>query len=253
MPHHPAPAVTAGAWARTPLPRPRARLRLLCLHPAGAGPTLYRSWPAALPADVELVAVQLPGRESRLAEAPLTDYREAVTALHTALRPYLDEPYALFGHSMGALLAYGLARAAVRPPLRLFVSGAAGPGSEQEKPGRANWSEAELVAELRENGGTPEAVLAEPELLDLILPTLRADYAICDSFDSHAGPAGPLLDCPVTVLGGLADTVSAADLRRWAATTTGPTTCHTYAGGHFFLTGDSAPAVLATLAAALVG
>ncbi|MFG2846316.1 thioesterase II family protein [Kitasatospora sp. NPDC048296] len=257
MPPFPAATAPADTWTRTPLPRPAARLRLFCFHPAGAGPSLFRAWPAALPEDVELVAVQLPGRETRLAEPCLTTYQDAVTRLHAALKPRLDLPYVLFGHSMGALLAYGVARAALRhgdhPPARLLVSGAAGPGSGPTKPGRTRWSDEELVASLREMGGTPEAVLADRELLGLVLPTLRADYAVCDSFDETAGPAGTPLTCPVTVFGGLDDTVTPAELRRWAAVTTGPTSLHTFPGGHFFLTEESAASVLATISAELSG
>ncbi|MBC3841446.1 thioesterase [Streptacidiphilus sp. 4-A2] len=127
---------------------------------------MFRGWPAALPADIEVLTVQLPGREVRIAETPLTDYREAVTRCFTALRPLLDRPYALFGHSMGALLAYGVAVTARRmyapSPQRLLVSGCAGPGSRPDRPARGQWSDAELVEDLRELGGTPEGCSPTP-------------------------------------------------------------------------------------------
>ncbi|WP_280720019.1 alpha/beta fold hydrolase [Kitasatospora sp. MAP5-34] len=237
---------------RIPVPRPAARLRLLCFHPAGGGPRMYRDWASELPEDIEVLAVQLPGRETRIGEPCLTDYERAVQQLHAALRRYLDCPYALFGHSMGALLAYGVAVAAAqhgdRAPERLLVSGCAGPGIPHPKAGRPGWSDQELVADLRSMGGTPEEVLANPELLSLILPTLRADFALCDTFRR---PAGPLLDCPLTVLGGLQDIVTPEGLRHWAGTTSAGTSVHTYPGGHFFLTEESAASVLATVSAAL--
>ncbi|GAA2151376.1 hypothetical protein GCM10009760_46700 [Kitasatospora kazusensis] len=255
MPPHTASTTArprSAAWVRTPVERPAARLRLICFHPAGGGPGMYREWAARLPADVEVLAVQLPGRETRIAEPCLTDYQDAVAQLHTALRPHLDRPYVLFGHSMGALLAYGVAMAAARhgdrAPGRLLLSGCGGPGVPHAKPGRSGWSDRELVADLRSMGGTPEEVLADPEILSLVLPTLRADFALCDTFRR---PDGPLLDCPVTVFGGEQDTVTPEGLHHWAGTTSASTTVHTYPGGHFFLTEESAPAVLATVTAEL--
>jgi surfactin synthase thioesterase subunit len=251
MSRHATPLGTNSRWLKTFTPRPDARLRLICFHPAGAGPNFYRSWAVLLSQDIEVCVVHLPGRESRFVEDPLTDYPTAVADLYAALRPVLDRPYALFGHSMGALLAHGVATTAARlgapAPARLLLSGAGGPGCEPSKAGRGGWTDDELVADLREMGGTPEGVLADPELLGLILPVLRADYALCDSF--HAGPpAGPTLTCPLTLLSGENDHYSPADVALWAPTTTGPTTQHLYAGGHFFLAHESAEAVLATVA-----
>ncbi len=209
---------------------------------------MYRGWPAGLPADVEVVAVQLPGRETAIGRPCLSDYREAVEQLSAALRPGFDRPYALFGHSMGALLAYGVAAAARqrgdRAPERLLVSGSAGPGFASGRPDRADWSDGELVEDLRSMGGTPEEVLANRELVGMILPTLRADYAICRSFHR---PDGPLLDCPVSVLGGEDDTVSLDALHHWSTVSRASTTVRTFPGGHFFLTGESAAGVLAAV------
>ncbi|MBF9069356.1 thioesterase II family protein [Streptacidiphilus fuscans] len=248
---------TATPWLRITTPRPNARLRLVCLHPAGAGPMFFRTWDAALPEDVEVAAVQLPGRESRFAEKPVQDFEQAVAALHAALRPVLtgSTPYALFGHSMGALLAYGLAVAARRhgdpEPVRLFFSGSAGPGVPRRHKGRHAWTDAEIVADLRAMGGTPEEVLADRELLELILPPLRADYALCDTFESAptaaAFGAARVLTCPVSILGGEDDDYSAADLARWSAVTSGPSVQRVFPGGHFFLTSPSADAVHAAV------
>ncbi|GAA2244856.1 MULTISPECIES: thioesterase II family protein [Kitasatospora] len=255
MSTYPATATTSahtGAWARSHTARPAARLRLLCFHPAGSGPSFFRDWPTLLPEDIEILPIQLPGRESRFAEPHLTDYRQAVEQLYGGLRPYLDRPYALFGHSMGGLLAYGLAAAARRhgdrTPARLLVSGCGGPGTAPAKPGRSDWSDQELVADLRQMGGTPEAVLTDPDLLGVILPVLRADYAICDSFRR---PDGPLLDCPVSVLGGEDDIYSIDDLRLWSAVTRSTTSVRTFPGGHFYLSEESAGPLLAAVKADL--
>jgi medium-chain acyl-[acyl-carrier-protein] hydrolase len=251
-------AFSPASWVRSPAPRPGARLRLICFHPAGGGPSMFRPWPARLPADVEVLAVQLPGRESRFTETPLSDYREAVSQAFAALRPLLDQPYALFGHSMGALLAYGVAVAAQRAgapaPTRLIVSSACAPGTRNDKPGRGHWPDAELLDELREMGGTPEEVLTDPDLVSLILPTLRADYRICDSFSY---PADLLLDCPVSAFCGSQDTVTAEQMRGWSATSrVSPRTgaeaeARVFPGSHFYLTGPTAPVVLEAVSALL--
>ncbi|MCX4744974.1 alpha/beta fold hydrolase [Kitasatospora sp. NBC_01287] len=251
------PVTPTGAWTLPLAVRPQSRLRLICFHPAGAGAYLYRGWAAALPADVDLFAVQLPGRENRLAEPCLTDYQQAVTELSEVLRPLLlDGPYAFFGHSMGAMLAYGVAAAAARRgdplPHRLLLSGCGGPGTPQRKPGRGHWTDDDLVADLREMGGTPEEVLAQPELLELILPTLRADYTLCDGYyRDHREPVFPPLACPVSIFGGVDDLVSRTDLERWTATTRAGSSVRMFPGGHFYLTGESRGPLLSALTAEL--
>ncbi|MGI5254866.1 thioesterase II family protein [Actinacidiphila glaucinigra] len=235
----------ATPWVRSLAPRPNARLRLLCFHSAGGGPSLFRDWATALPADIEVLAIHLPGHEIRFNEPCLTDYRTTVEQLYPHIRPFLDGVYALFGHSMGALLAYGIAKAAAehgdRAPARLLVSGCGGPGTPQRRRGRADWSDDELVAELRRMGGTPEEVLAIPTLLEVILPPLRADYSI---FESFADPGGPQLRCPVSVLGGEDDDITPEDLGRWWAVTGADVSPRLFPGGHFFLFGESADEVL---------
>ncbi|WP_052442944.1 thioesterase II family protein [Streptacidiphilus neutrinimicus] len=248
-PSSPAP----NPWLQTVVPRPAARLRLLCFHPAGSGTSFYRPWAGRLPADIEVSAVSLPGREARYREPLQSDYSVLLSSLYAALRPTLAadrRPYALFGHSMGALLAYGVALTAARlgdpGPERLLLSGMGGPGTVPPKPGRPKWSDEALVADLREMGGTPEEVLAEPELLHWILPVLRADYSVCDTFRA-APPSGPLLTCPLTLMGGADDHATPPELARWAEVTAGPATQYTFPGGHFYLTEESPDAVLATL------
>jgi len=249
-------ALTTNPWLRPLTRSTHPRLRLLCIPPAGAGPHFYRTWATGLPEDVEALAIHLPGRENRFAEPLMTDYHDAVEAVYAGVRTALGPlPYALFGHSMGALLAYGLALTAARmgdpAPEHLLLSGCSGPGSPPLKAGRGRWSEVELVADLRAMGGTTTEVLENPELLDLLMPILRADYTLCESFRA-APPTGPLLSCPLTVLAGADDDDhTPADLARWADVSNGCFSQYTFSGGHFFLTHESARPVLTTVASAL--
>jgi medium-chain acyl-[acyl-carrier-protein] hydrolase len=189
---------------------------------------------------VEVCPVQLPGRDSRIAEPPFADLSELVRATGTALHRYFDKPFAFFGHSMGALLAFELTRQLRAEydlsPEHLFVSGRAAP--QLERTGRPVYDlpEDELLQELRELNGTPPEVLAHPELMKLMLPMLRADFAL---YDTYAYADGPPLTCPVTALGGLRDAaVPRASLQAWHEQTRGPFSLSMFPGDHFFLHSD---------------
>jgi medium-chain acyl-[acyl-carrier-protein] hydrolase len=221
-------------WFR---PKPGAKVRLFCFPYAGGGASVYRAWGDCLPGPVDVCAVQLPGRETRFREHPFARLPLLVEALAGALRPHLDRPFAFFGHSLGALVAFELSRRLQRDhgprPVRLFVSGCGAP--QTRVPGRAIHAlpPAEFREELRRLNGTPADLLDNDELMDLMLPTLRADFGLCETY---AYVAGPPLACPVTALGGLGDdAVSRQELDAWREQTTGPFRVRMLPGDHFFL------------------
>lgn len=229
--------VGPGKWMVIPAPRPAARLRLLCFHHAGGGAFAYRNWPAQLNPDVELVAVQLPGRENRFSEPPCRSADEVLDALVPLLGPQLGADYAIFGHSLGARLAYLLAvriaRAAeLPPPVRLIVSGAAPLTEARPHPSTSAQTDAKLLNRLRRLGGTPPAVLENDAMMAILLPTVRADFELIDSLPVIADGR---LDILITALRG--DEDAAVDPEAWASWTalsSRPSQLHVLPGGHFY-------------------
>ncbi|MFF5455490.1 thioesterase II family protein [Streptomyces sp. NPDC012950] len=249
---NPYPAASAPSpWFPLP-PEPAADTGtvLFCLPHAGAGASVYRRWPALLADVAEVVPVQLPGRESRFGEPRHTRTAQVVDALadHVLERAARHPRLAVFGHSMGALLAHELAHALAdrgRAPGHLFVSGYRAPSLPRPSEDVHRLPREELIAHLGRMEGTHPEVLAHPELLDLLLPVLRADYELCET---HRHTPRPPLSAPVTAFGGDADPgVAPAHLEAWAELTTGPFRHHLLPGGHFYLN-DRLPDVLALLA-----
>jgi medium-chain acyl-[acyl-carrier-protein] hydrolase len=232
----PSPARPAGnPWVVRYRPEPAARLRLFCLPHAGGGASAFRQWAGRMPAGVEVVAVQLPGREGRFAEPAFDGCPPLVAALADGLRPELDRPFALFGHSLGAIVAFELARHLARAggptPVHLFVSGSAAPHVRPPRPPVHDLPEAEFIAELRRRGGTPPAVLEHAELMQLLLPTLRADFSISDTYRCTPGS----FDGPLTAYAGTDDaTVRPEHAEAWREVTAGPFAFRAFPGGHFF-------------------
>jgi medium-chain acyl-[acyl-carrier-protein] hydrolase len=223
-------------WIACPQPNPDAKLRLFCLPFAGGGTLSFRAWSADLP-HVELCPIQLPGRERRLTEAPYNRIEPLIQALTEAILPALDRPYALFGHSMGGLIAFELVRSLRRShqpqPSHLFVSGCRPPQVPDVNPPIHALPDAEFVQQLRRYNGTPEAVLTHPELMALLLPTLRADFAIVENYVYSPEPP---LNCPITLFGGLQDTIVAPQsLPSWQVQTAVDFSQHFLPGDHFFL------------------
>jgi medium-chain acyl-[acyl-carrier-protein] hydrolase len=220
-------------------------VRLFCLPYAGSGASVYRPWADALPDTIEVCAVQLPGRENRLREPPFTAMSALVTTLTQELLPWLDRPFALFGHSMGAWISFELARALQQNhsqvPVHLFVSGRHAPQLPSRTPPIYTLPDAAFLAGVRDHyGGMPAAILDDAELLAFFLPLLRADITLVQT---HTYIAGPLLTCPIAAFGGEQDpTVWHTELAGWYTQTRASFALHMFPGGHFYI--KPAPRVL---------
>jgi len=225
------------AWIGGFRPNAKAKLTLFCFPYAGGTSHIYRNWSTQIPSLIDICPVHLPGRARRLNEDPFRSVIPLAEAAAEALLPYTDKPYAFFGHSMGALISFQLARRyrqQNRPlPVHLFVSGSRAPQLPDPDPPTYNLSDAEFVAELRRLNGTPPDVLEHAELLELMLPLLRADFELCQTY---AYEEAPPLNCPITAFGGLQDVdISRAQVEGWGAQTTGPFLARMLPGDHFFL------------------
>jgi medium-chain acyl-[acyl-carrier-protein] hydrolase len=230
-------ASTMSPWLAVNRANPRAELRLFCFPYAGGDALVYRDWAASLPDSVEAVPVQLPGRGRLRKELPATRLEALVPALIAALTPHFDKPFAFFGHSMGAMIAFELARRLRRErgprPVHLFVSGSPAPQLPDRHPRTFDLPEPEFIEELRRLNGTPREVLEHPELMALLLPVLRADFELVQTYVYTDGPP---LECPITALGGAQDSlVPREDLEVWGALTCAPFELRMLSGDHFFL------------------
>lgn len=250
----PSPTHPDSPWFVVNTPRPHARLRLFCFHHAGGGASTYRTWGKDLPADIEVAAVQLPGRESRFGQVLLNRMGPLTAQLAQALETWSEIPFAFFGHSMGAVVSYELTRRLRREgrqgPRLLMVSGRRAPHTSPIKGPMWNLPDAEFMARLRELGGTPEEVLREPELMALLTRILRADFAVNDTWVYTPEPP---LDLPVTALYARSDEeVTGEQMSAWCTLTTGPFEMITFPGGHFYL-GDQRERILSVVEESIKG
>lgn len=239
------------SWIKRMRPVTDARLRLICIPYAGGGAWSFRPWPQHLPADVEVLSVQLPGREDRLADEPFTRVGPLVAQLTEVVQPLLDKPCAFFGHSMGALLCFELLRELRRrgapTAAHLFASGYRAPQLPARNPPIHELLDKDFVDEVsRLYDAIPPAAREHEELMELLLPGLRADIAVCDTY-VHTEDAP--LDCSITALGGHGDgDVDEAQLTAWGAQTTGTFALQMFDGGHFFIQSALAPVLEAVTA-----
>lgn len=222
----------------------KPKWRLVCFPYAGGGPGVFRGWSELLPQDVEILCAHLPGRESRIADFPETDFNLVVSELVGALSELLPAPTLFFGHSLGGLLAYEVAfrltrTQSVNAPVRMVLSGCCPPGVEKHLDAIPAWllPEQQFIDKLRELNGTPEEVLASKELLSLYLPILRADFQLASNARQALRPG---LGLHTHVLGGVEDVeATEEDLQQWRAYLSTTPQVTMFPGGHFFLRENS--------------
>ncbi|MFF3856157.1 thioesterase II family protein [Micromonospora sp. NPDC002575] len=224
-------------WARRFVPATeRAPVRLLCLPHAGGSASYFHPLARLLDARVDVLAVQYPGRQDRRLEPCIDDIRALADAAFEALRPVLDRPVALFGHSMGATLGFELARRIEATddanPVRLFASGRRAPMTQGGELVH-RFDDDRLLSELASLSGTDVRVLGDEEMMRSVLPAIRADYKAAESYRLTEEVR---LRCPITALAGDADPkASLDDVRAWQRHTTAEFDLRVYPGGHFFL------------------
>ena len=223
-------------WIAYAQPNETAVLRLFCLPHAGGGASGYREWVAGLAPEMEVLPVQLPGRETRFLERPFDSIESLLDALMVALQPYLNKPFAFFGHSLGALIAFELTRQLQRDdvfPEHLFVSSYGAPHLPVKLPPMHHLADDQFVMALQELDTVPAAVLENEELLELLLPMLRADFAVYEGYQFQEAES---LNCPITMLGGESDPlVSPEMLAAWATHSMQLSKMQLFPGDHFYL------------------
>ncbi|MQB34215.1 thioesterase II family protein [Rhizobium rhizogenes] len=236
------PHTLISPWIRFRRPSSKARIRLLCFPYAGGGASIYRSWPHRFPEWVDVCPVQLPGREERIAEPAFSSADALCSALVPMLSPLLDLPIALFGHSMGASLAYETAiRVSGKVDLvHLFISSQRAPDRLFQGNRSNNLSSAELQERLVALDGTPDRIIANSELMNLLLPLFRADFSVSENY--HRDPLIRLL-CDISVFGGLDDIFNEGQLIEWHRAAAGKFDFSLFPGNHFFLRHNEAAVV----------
>lgn len=212
-------------------------MRLFCFHHAGGGASVFREWGGLLSANVEVVPVRLPGRENRIMETPCKRMGPLVDKLVDEIQKYLDRPYAFFGHSMGAAISFELAKRIrernLMEPFHLFVSGRCAPNWLSEEPVVHNLPDDKFIERLKDIGGTPEEVFESSELLQLVLPILRADFEIIETLKFES--CTPLA-CSISAFGGSGDyRVPLEGIEAWGEFTTSSFGYKIFSGDHFFI------------------
>ncbi|MCM3132892.1 alpha/beta fold hydrolase [Paenibacillus polysaccharolyticus] len=224
-------------WFRVFKPVDAPVCRLICFPYAGGGASVFRNWAPFLPDYVELLVLQLPGRENRISETCCVNMMEAVHSFDQVLSSKLDLPVFFFGHSMGAMIAYEYARF-IRlnhhiEPAWLFLSGRSGPEEPRRGIDLNRLNDNELIKEVTDNLGASKMLLESSQLAELFIKTMRADLTMMDTYQYI--PDEPL-SCPITVLSGQSDmSFHSEELLKWRYQTSGNFSTHYYAGGHLYL------------------
>ena len=211
-------------------------LRFFCFPYAGGAAQIYKDWHTHLPANVQVCGIQYPGRSSRFTEPLVQDPMDYVNAMRREIKPFLDKPFVIFGHSMGSMIAYELTRALQEDgfaPRRLLVSGRGAPHCPKTREDYHPLPDGEFREKIKDMNGTPPEVLEHEELMDLMIPILRADFRVSETYEYKPGV---MLRCGLTAFGGKGDPdVPEERLSGWTEHTEGDADYHMMEGDHFFL------------------
>jgi len=217
---------------------PSASVRLFCFHCAGGSASEFRSWPAHLPARIELIAVQLPGREGRVNEPFIVRVEDLISGVVEAVTPFLDKPYVVFGHSFGAIGGFEmireLRRRGLRQPLLFVAAGRRAAHVNDQKPPISLLPQDEFVEELRKRYGHHLGpILESAELRAMLIPQIHADFALSEAYRFHDEQP---LDCPVAAFAGISEkSLKPAALNAWCVHTSQSFLSQRFPGGHFFI------------------
>lgn len=228
---------TRSIWASCPKPDFNAGYRLFCFPYAGSGASIYRAWPDALRNAAEVWPVHLPGRERRLSDPPAETVQGLAIQTAKGIAEHLDRPFVLFGHSMGALICYEVAltlrRFGLREPDALFVSGYGGPHLPDTRSPIHTLPDSAFKDAVAALNGTPQDVIESVELMELLLPLLRADFKLVETYENRSDAP---LDLPIFVYSGRDDRDTPQEaLDGWSHCTRRPVSIKLFDGGHFYL------------------
>lgn len=214
-----------------------AALNLFCFPYAGGNAAVFKSWITYLPKTINLFAIELPGHGTRLVEKPVDNFNALIGDMTRAALPLLSKPYAVFGHSMGAVFAFEftrhLRRQGISIPVHMFLSAQEGARFKHGNP-KYLLSDNEFIEYLRKRGGTSEKILENRELMDCLLPMIRLDHKFSETYSLDYQEEPPL-DCPITVFAGLEDDIKEEDLKIWNSETRDQFDVAYFSGDHFFI------------------
>lgn len=228
---------TFNSWVTCPQPNPQAKIRLFCLPYAGGSAIIFRTWPNHLPPTIEVCPIEIPGRGRQIKLPPYRKIEPLVEEIGKNIIPFLDKPFAIFGHSMGGLVSFELIRFLRSnynlSPLHLFISARNAPQVTPIKKPIYNLPDDEFWQEICDFNGTPDEVIDNSDIIEFFLPILRADFTILDTYVYQEQPA---FDFPISVFGGLQDKVyTDYELAAWQEQTTAAFSLHKLEGNHFFI------------------
>ena len=233
---------STNAWFKSNYASRQGDLKLFCFPYAGGSALIYRNWASYLPPAVEVISLELPGRGARIKEPPIVSMPVLIESVVEHMLPLLNTPFVFFGHSMGAMIAFELARSLRRQincePQALFIAGRRAPQIPDESPVAYNSPEKEFIEELYRIDGTPKEVLENAELMGLMIPLLRSDFQLVQTYEYSVDEP---LRCPITAFGGLDDIEETRDkLLLWKEHTVSAFKLHMLPGDHFFLRSSQA-------------